>query len=118
MSADYEAEIREHEVWVAIDERDVACGFLVLVPAADSLLLDNVAVRPSAQGHGVGRALLELAERRAAEIGLPEVTLYTNAVMTENQQIYTARGYVETHRAAVDGYDRVFFAKRIDTGDQ
>jgi ribosomal protein S18 acetylase RimI-like enzyme len=113
MLADYDAAIRDHEVWVAVDDADAVCGFVVLIPGGDRLVLDNVAVRPDAQGRGIGGSLLALAERRAADLGASEVVLYTNAVMTENQQLYTAHGYTETHRATDDGYERVFFAKPI-----
>jgi GNAT superfamily N-acetyltransferase len=64
MTADYAAHVRDDEVWVADDEGEIQ-GFLVLVPRGDHLLLDNVAVDPSAQGRGIGAALLALAEERA-----------------------------------------------------
>jgi hypothetical protein len=37
----------------------------------------------------------------------------TNAAMTENLAFYPRHGYVETHRASQDGFDRVFFSKRL-----
>jgi hypothetical protein len=46
--------------------------------------------------------------------GAPAVTrLYTNAAMTENLAYYPRRGYIETHRAAQDGFHRVFFRKPV-----
>ncbi len=33
--------------------------------------------------------------------------------MTENLAFYARRGFVETHRAVVDGYRRVFLCKRL-----
>ena len=78
-------------------------GVLVLVPRADHLLLENVAVDPAHQGRGLGRLLLDFAEAEARRLGLPAVRLYTNALMTENMGIYSARGYVETERREIDG---------------
>ena len=38
----------------------------------------------------------------------------TNEAMTENLAYYARHGYVETHRAEQDGFQRVFFRKPID----
>ncbi|MFD0851837.1 GNAT family N-acetyltransferase, partial [Actinomadura adrarensis] len=97
---------------VAEDGGDVL-GYAVLVPKDDHLLLENVAVRPEAQGRGAGSTLLELAERRARELGFDEVSLYTNEKMTENIAYYGRRGYVETHRRGDGWRRRVFFTKRL-----
>jgi GNAT superfamily N-acetyltransferase len=77
------------------------------------LLVENVAVAPAAQGHGVGSALLNHAETTAALLGLPEVHLYTNEVMTENLTFYRQRGYTLAGRGIQDGYRRVFFSKTL-----
>jgi hypothetical protein len=57
--------------------------------------------------------LIARAENDAREIGLPEVWLYTNQAMTENQAVYPRLGYVETARGREDGYDRVFYVKAV-----
>lgn len=110
--ADYATVVRETPTWVL--EQDGQCvGVLVLVPEADQLLIENVAVDPAYQGRGLGRQLLDFAEAEARRLGLPEVRLYTNALMTENQSLYRARGYVETERRAFDGREAVFMCKRL-----
>src|SRR5687767_4895939 len=83
MSADYEALVAAGEVWVACEEESVV-GVLVIRARSGSLFLENVAVTPGSQGRGIGRALIDFAERQAAELGLPAVELYTNERMTEN----------------------------------
>ena len=113
MTADYAALLEAGEVWVAAAADGSVVGVLVLQPEAESLLLENVAVAPEAQGRGIGRALIAHAEQRARELGLPEVTLYTNEKMTENQGLYPALGYEETGRRREDGYDRVYFRKQV-----
>jgi GNAT superfamily N-acetyltransferase len=106
MTADYAQAVREGQVWVAEDNA-------VLVPQQDHLLLDNIAVSPSAQGQGIGSRLLALAEDHARRHGLSEVRLYTNEAMTENLVYYPRRGYSETHRAEQSGFQRVFFRKDV-----
>jgi GNAT superfamily N-acetyltransferase len=110
MRADYNALIERREVWVACEE-DGLEGVLVLRAGPDSLLLENVAVDPAKQGRGIGRALLGFAEQHARDLGLFEIVLYTNELMTENLRLYPRLGYVETDRRVEDGYSRVYFRK-------
>ena len=92
---------------------ELPVGVIVLIPAGDSLLIENIAVAPAAQGRGLGRQLMEFAERQAAALGFSLLTLYTNEVMVENIAIYTSLGYRETARRLVDGYQRVYMEKRL-----
>ncbi len=113
MSEDYASLARQDGVWVAEQHGGGLVGLLVLEPAADHLLLKNVAVGPEHQGLGIGRLLLQVAEEQAHLMGLAELRLYTNEVMTENLDYYLRRGYEETHRMMQDGYSRVFFSKPL-----
>jgi ribosomal protein S18 acetylase RimI-like enzyme len=112
MTADYARAVRDGLTWVAEEDGEIV-GLLVLVVYPDHLLLENVAVLPSAQGRGVGARLLALAEDEARARRLGEIRLYTNEAMTENLAYYPRRGYTQTHRAEQDGFRRVFFRKRI-----
>jgi GNAT superfamily N-acetyltransferase len=112
MDTDYAELIDAGRVWVALED-DLIVGLAVLVPKQDHLLVDNIAVSPSAQGHGIGGRLLALAEEHAWRQGLHEVRLYTNEAMTENLAYYPRRGYVESHRAEQDGFRRIFFRKLV-----
>lgn len=121
---DYEAEVAAGQVWVLGPGRvpastgpapreSVIWGVIVLIEAGDSLLIENVAVSPAAQGTGLGRSLMEFAEQQARARGLSRMILYTNEVMTENLAIYAHLGYRETSRAEQDGYRRVFMEKAL-----
>ena len=93
-------------------------GMLVWAVESDALLLEIVAVSPTAQGTGIGSALLMQAERIARAHEKRWVRLYTNEAMTENLPYYSHRGYVETHRAVQDGFGRVFFGKNLGPGSK
>jgi ribosomal protein S18 acetylase RimI-like enzyme len=110
MADDYAAVVARGHAWVA-EHGDQLVGLLVTQPAEGHLLLENIAVAPSAQNMGLGSRLLRLAEQHALAMGLPEIRLYTNEAMTENLDYYPRRGYRETHRATQNGYRRVFFSK-------
>jgi len=112
MTDDYAKVIREEEAWVA-ECAGRLVGLLVLHAQPDHLLLDNGAVSPDSQKLGIGRLLLDLADRRARELGFSEVRLYTNVAMTENLAYYARHGYHETRRATQDGFQRVFFTKPL-----
>ena len=115
MLADYAAAVRDHQVWVAEHGGRIA-GVLVLIPGDGYILLDNIAVHPDSQGRGIGRRLLDLADREAARQGFPELRLYTHQLMTENIDLYRRIGWEETGRGEQDGYSRVFFRKRLSAG--
>ncbi len=112
MQTDYVAVVARDYAWVA-EHRGELVGLLVVEPAGDHLLLENVAVTPDSRGLGIGGRLLRLAEEEAIALDLSQVRLYTNEAMTENLSYYPRRGYRETHRAVQDGYHRVFFSKVV-----
>jgi ribosomal protein S18 acetylase RimI-like enzyme len=112
MDADYDAAVRDGHAWVADDDGEIA-GLLVLEERSDHLLIENVAVEPSRQHQGIGRALLAFAEQRAAELELGELRLYTHVKMAENQALYARLGYREDERRSEQGFARVFMSKRL-----
>jgi N-acetylglutamate synthase-like GNAT family acetyltransferase len=94
MDEDYSEVVRELDVTVA--EMDGAIvGLIALGDDSEyGFHIANVAVRPDAQGTGVGRALLEHAERRGMDSGAGSVLLWTHELMTENRELYGRIGYV------------------------
>jgi GNAT superfamily N-acetyltransferase len=111
MLDDYASLIGQGLVHV-LDDGEVV-GVVVLVPEPGSMLLENVAVDPVAQGKGYGRLLLAFAEQEARRQGFAVIRLYTNVLMTENLALYPRLGYVETHRGEEKGYSRIYMAKRL-----
>jgi ribosomal protein S18 acetylase RimI-like enzyme len=84
-----------------------------MYPRENHLFIENIAVHPSAQGRGLGRALMSFAEQEAARRGLTRMALVTHEVMTENQVIYARLGYTEIERRAEDGYRRIYMEKSL-----
>jgi GNAT superfamily N-acetyltransferase len=110
MLADYGAAVDAGRLWVT---GQPMAGLIELTEDGDALHVGNVAVRPGSQGTGLGRLLMDFAERRAILLGLTRLSLYTNEVMTENQAIYTHLGYREVDRHAEYGYRRVYMEKLL-----
>lgn len=90
---DYGPRIERGEVWI-IEIKHEPIGIAVLEENTDHLLVYSIAVRPEAQRKGYGRALLDFADKRAIELGLREVRLYTNEQMERNLRLYRQHGFV------------------------
>jgi len=112
MDDDYSRHITAGEVFVAAIDGAIT-ALVVLIPRPDHLLLDNIAVEPSRAGEGLGRQLMRFAEAEALRRGQGELRLFTHARMLRNIDLYRRLGFVETHRASVDGFDRVFMSKAL-----
>ncbi len=110
MDDDYAHHIAAGEVFVFEDGGAVA-AVVVLIEAPDHLLLENVAVEPGQHGRGLGGLMIRFAEAEALRRGHGEVRLFTNELMQTNLLIYQRLGFVETHRATVRGFGRVFMTK-------
>jgi GNAT superfamily N-acetyltransferase len=112
MIEDYADVISQFHVHVAqVASRVVAA--IVLKVTDEGFYVDNVAVRPSVKGQGIGRLLLELAEAEACRQGFKTIHLATHELMTENRALYSRIGYVEYDHRIVNGYARVFLRKAL-----
>jgi len=58
---------------------------------------------------------MDFAETEAARGGFASLFLYTNVLMTENLEYYPRLGFEKTRRISVDGFERVYFEKRLTT---
>jgi ribosomal protein S18 acetylase RimI-like enzyme len=112
MTDDYAEVVRTHRVTVA--ERSAEILGLVVVGANDEgFFVDNVAVDPSHQGSGVGKALLEHAESMARDDGFDSIYLYTHEKMAENLALYSRIGYVEYDRRRFGDAEIVYLRKSL-----
>jgi GNAT superfamily N-acetyltransferase len=82
LSADYGDLIDRGAVYIAVDPSVV--GTVTVTGKASDLVISNLAVHPSRQGSGVGRAMMRFAEDLAAEGGYECVTLFTHELRVEN----------------------------------
>ena len=112
MLDDYAARIAAGQIHV-LESGGTLVGILVLEPAEDHLLLDNIAIDPAAQGGGHGKALMAFAEAEARRRSYDRIQLYTHVLMVENVAIYERLGYRVTERKTVAGYDRIYMEKAM-----
>ena len=90
----------ESVIFLAVVDRAVV-GFTQLYPLFSSVsmkrlwLLNDLFVAPDARKSGAGRALLERAERWAAETGAKGMTLSTQLTNTTAQRLYESCGWTK-----------------------
>lgn len=86
--------------------RGALAGCVFLTDKGDELYIGKLAVEPSMQGIGVGRALIAAAERHARGLGRAALELQTRVELTGNQTAFARLGFRETGRSAHEGFDR------------
>jgi ribosomal protein S18 acetylase RimI-like enzyme len=113
MLVDYDIAVVDHRVDL-LEREGALVALIEMAPADDHLLIVNLAVAPDAQRQGVGTLLLAHAERVARQLGVGELRLFTNSLMTSNVALYQRNGYRITEiepRAA--GWGVVHMAKPV-----
>lgn len=110
MIANFGKQISEGLVHVILSSQELL-GFIVFYVEADHMFVENVAVKSSSTGQGIGTKLLTFCEGQARRQGVSSIKLYTNEKMAANISIYRHFGYLETARRHEGGFDRVYFEK-------
>jgi GNAT superfamily N-acetyltransferase len=92
-SAELVEAIEAGRAWV-VDEGGAVLGFLLAEVLDGAVHVEEVSVRPEAEGRGCGSALLEAAATWAQDLGLGAVTLTTFQDVPWNRPFYERRGFV------------------------
>jgi GNAT superfamily N-acetyltransferase len=112
MRADYDKAVAEHPFDVAVED-DRIVGMIETMLEDDHLWIENVCVAPQAQGRGIGRLLLERAERKALEAGRRELRLLTNGAFEANVLLYKRHGYSVDREEPFMGGMTVYMSKTL-----
>ncbi len=100
---------RDEIAFLAHDgETLVGCMFLKPEPLA-CLYVGKLAVSPQAQGRGIGRKLLQVAQAEAARLDLPALRLETRIELVGNHATFSAWGFEKTAEKAHPGFQRPTF---------
>jgi predicted N-acetyltransferase YhbS len=80
-------------------------GCIMVKLLEGDLYFGRLSVLPSARGEGIAKRLVEAVEDEARRRELAGVRCGVRIVLTENQRLFTALGYLETGREAHEGFD-------------
>lgn len=94
------------EICFAALHSDTILGCVFASEKQDCLYIGKLAVTPTSQGLGVGRALVGAAEAYARGVGKPALELQTRIELVRNHAAFARLGFRETARTAHQGYDR------------
>ena len=113
MNVDYEQAVQTRLIELAYEDGTLV-GVLEIIPAADHLLLENIAIAPAHQRRGLGHRLMARVEALARARGLPKVRLYTNKAFDTNLLFYDKLGYtLEREEPIKTGGTLVHFVKSV-----
>ena len=87
-----EPRFAEGPIWLAVDG-DEAIGTVSGMPEDGRFYIRSMAVKPLAQGRGVGQRLLDTLEEYAREQGFSKLYLYTTFVLPAAQLMYEKNGF-------------------------
>lgn len=113
MNADYERAVQTHVIELAYEDGTLV-GLYEIIPAADHLLLENIAIAPVHQRKGLGHRLMVRIEALARARGLDKVRLYTNKAFDTNLTFYEKLGYsIEREEPIKTGGTLVHLVKTV-----
>lgn len=75
----------------------IIVGYAGVMSVAETADVQTIAVRPTFEGKGIGRAMLEYLHREAAARGAETILLEVRADNPRAQDLYTRNGYTHIH---------------------
>lgn len=110
---DYHQVIHQGQVWV-VEENGTLVSVLVLASCDHHFHISNLAVHPTWQRRGLGKALLYHAEQQSQQAGYDEIWLHTNESMVGNVRLYTSLGYEEMYRQIYHATASIYMRKILN----
>ena len=111
--ADFLKHLNDDYVFVIEDvQHSQLIGYAVLVLKNNEYWLENIAVHPTKSKQGFGTQLISHIEDFVSK-SASTYQLYTNVKMYENIDWYKRIGFLELKRIKVEGFERVYFIKKL-----
>jgi len=84
-----------NQAWVFVNDSDEIQGYTIVQKVVDETHLLNICVKPSAQGHGLGREILNHIIDFASSISSVFIVLEVRSSNQRAQQLYLQAGFNE-----------------------
>ncbi|MEM7614465.1 MAG: GNAT family N-acetyltransferase [Pseudomonadota bacterium] len=88
-------------------------GFVCYYTDGPDVHIEALAVGNKFRRRGVGRQLLDKADREGLRAGCRRAIFYTNAQMFENIAYFRAKGFQEVDRRLSNGFERVVLERYL-----
>jgi ribosomal protein S18 acetylase RimI-like enzyme len=111
MLDDHAARVARGETYI-VEDAVSSVGVTTMCPEGDHIHIFNIAIHPDAQGRGLLRDVFRFADAMGRENGATKLTLFTNALMDRNRQIYVHLGFREVSEEDAPGGYRIVFLER------
>ncbi|MEW6084676.1 MAG: GNAT family N-acetyltransferase [Chloroflexota bacterium] len=98
----------EGPVWVAV-QNELIIGTVAAMPKGESLYVRSMAILPTGRGQGIGKLLLEEAERFARENGFKRIFLSTTPFLDRAIRLYEQFGFKRTEDGPHELYGTPLF---------
>ena len=113
MIANFSNNLKNDCIFVIEDvQKHQIVGYAVIVIKDNEYWLENIAVEPTKSKQGIGTQLISYVEDYISK-SASEYQLYTNIKMHENVEWYKRIGFTELKRTEVEGFERVYFIKKL-----
>ena len=84
-----------HKAWVFVDDQQQLIGYTIVQQVVDEAHLLNICVKPSLQGQGIGRKILDHVIDFANSISSVLIVLEVRRSNDRAQQLYSQAGFNE-----------------------
>ena len=106
-------ELVEHEDITVFMVRNRVRGFICYHIDGPDLHIEALAVSARQRRRGVGRQLLDQADRDGLEQKCRRAIFHSNAAMFENLAYFRAKGFEEIDRRTENGFERVYMERYL-----
>jgi len=106
---DVTARLTEGPVWVALSDNQLV-GTMSVVVKGDAVYIRGMAVLPVSRGQGIGKMLLDHAEKYARAKACKRLSLSTTPFLIEAIQLYERSGFVRTEEEPHDLFGTPLFS--------
>ncbi|MEM8774968.1 MAG: GNAT family N-acetyltransferase [Pseudomonadota bacterium] len=112
LSADLRELVQSGQISVFVSSNAIR-GFVCYRTDGPDVHIEALAVGNKYRRRGVGRQLLDKADRAGLRAGCRRAIFYTNAQMFENIAYFRAKGFEEVDRRQDNGYERVVLERYL-----
>ncbi len=113
IDTDFVPLIEKGQMYVAAYNNIIAAT-MVIIKKKDHFLLKNVAVDNQFQKRGLGKKLLNFAEKMTLDNDVPVLQIYTNAALPELVSYWSKMGFQEAKRIRKGGHVIVYMSKKLN----